>query len=185
MFDKFSEKINKYRDYSVEYVFYTPELYKIYTVTENTQEIFNKWKYIANEMLKEKYISLEYFNIVTEYIDDIFKLTWTEFSIERGNDEINKIINLLIEGTNNKNNKDIIYFKNIYIKWIDNIKQCTFQGGYGYSFHTTDLTCHHQCIKPEFFEKYSKIDNDILVGHILLKKYIIMSKTCCVETWGN
>ena len=149
------------------------------------KESFDDFYYIIDEIEKEGYINSISTEIIKNYIHSIFQISWVDFTQRTGNDCVYKILSMLVDEIYKNTGKDKEYFKNIYLKWIDYIKPYTFQGGYGYSFSTSDLDRHHLCIYPNEFDKIKNIDKDILISCILLKKDIYLSYIAKMEVWGN
>ena len=72
----------------------------------------------------------------------------------------------------------------IYHEWLDKVNQCCFQGGYGYGFSYPDAP-HHWIIKPEFYEKVSKIPEEVSIAACVADKYISIAETAEWEKWSS
>jgi hypothetical protein len=177
IFQKFTGNIN-----NKNYIFNTPYLINKNDIVE--KDVLENWIYIIEELYKYNYISYELYKFINSYLNSY--LNSSSYNISLNIINIDDIIGLILDHFST-NNKDKIYFSKIYDDWIKFIKPYIFQGGYGYSFQTSDLGyIDHQCIRPnKFNDVVISINDDILIGHILLKKSISLSSDCEFEKWNN
>ena len=72
----------------------------------------------------------------------------------------------------------------IFQEWLETINKYCFQGGYGYAFSYPNSP-HHWVIKPEFYDKVSRIPEEVAIAACVADKYIIISETASWEKWSG
>lgn len=74
--------------------------------------------------------------------------------------------------------------KVIFQEWLDEINKYCYQGGYGYRFSYPNAP-HHWVIKPEFYEKISRVPEEVAIAACFCDNYIIIAETPGWEQWSG
>ena len=72
----------------------------------------------------------------------------------------------------------------IFQEWLCEVNKHCFQGGYGYRFLYPDAP-HHWVIKPEFYDKVSRIPEAVSIAACFANQYIEISTTPAWEKWSS
>ena len=72
----------------------------------------------------------------------------------------------------------------IFQEWLGEVNKHCFQGGYGYRFAYPDAP-HHWVIKSEFYDKVSRVPEEVAIAACCSDKYIIISDTPSWEKWSS
>lgn len=143
-----------------------------YLLSETGIYKFQTW-YLSKESLRSIWQDLD------NYVLMLLSTQWD------ANDKRNKIRNSIREFLD-------LYIQNTYKKtadkifneWLDEVNKYCFQGGFGYRFFYPNAP-HHWVIKPEFYNKVSRIPENVAIAACCIDKYIIISETSEWETWSS
>lgn len=72
----------------------------------------------------------------------------------------------------------------VFQDWLGEVNKHCFQGGYGYRFAYPDAP-HHWVIKPEFYDKVSRIPEAVSIAACFANQYIEISTTPAWEKWSS
>ena len=72
----------------------------------------------------------------------------------------------------------------IFQEWLDEVNKHCYQGGYGYRFIYPNSP-HHWVIKPEYYDKVSRVPEEVSIAACIVDKYIEISATPTQEKWSS
>jgi hypothetical protein len=143
-----------------------------YFLSDTGIQHFQAW-YLDKPSLKSIWQDLD------NYVLMLLSTRWTAES-ERDNIRtyIREYLELHIQLTYKKSAIEI------FQEWLNEVNKYCYQGGYGYRFAYPDAP-HHWVIKPEFYDKVSRISEEIAIAACCADKYIDISKTAEWEKWSS
>lgn len=72
----------------------------------------------------------------------------------------------------------------VFQEWLEEVNKHCFQGGYGYRFVYPDAP-HHWVIKPKFYDKVSRVPEEVSIAACFANQYIEISTTPAWEKWSS
>lgn len=143
-----------------------------YFLSEDGILKFQDW-YLGKESLKSIWQDLDNYVLLL-----ISKRCQTESEREKIRILIREYLDLYIQLTYKKTANQI------FIEWLNEINKYCYQGGYGYGFAYPNAP-HHWVIKPEFYDKVSKIPEEVVIAACFSDNYIVISNTPKQEKWSG
>jgi len=143
-----------------------------YFLSEKGIQQFQAW-YLSKPTLQSIWQDLD------NYVLMLLSTRWLE-DLERSNIRtiIRDYLDLYIQITYKK--PAIVIFQ----EWLDEVNKYCYQGGYGYRFAYLDAP-HHWVIKPEFYDKVSRIPEEVAIAACFANQYIEISTSPAWEKWSG
>jgi len=143
-----------------------------YFLSEKGIQQFQTW-YLSKPSLQSIWQDLD------NYVLMLLSTRWLE-DLERSNIRtiIRDYLDLYIQITYKK--PAIVIFQ----EWLDEVNKYCYQGGYGYRFAYPDSP-HHWVIKPEFYDKVSRIPEEVAIAACFANQYIEISTSPAWEKWSG